>query len=513
MHNDMSAEQAKARAVELLDLVDMPEPPNALTPHHRNCPGRATRQRAMIAQALLACDPKLLIADEPTTAFPRRHSVQAESSSDNVSLDIRATSSARVDAAILLITHDMGVVADLRDRIMVMKDGSRSAAETADSAGAVQRSATRRRRVRKRLLGAVPPSFPAVSGSVGIARQLEVTDVAGRFTPAAEIHPRGRADLLLSRPPHCGDAGRGQSTFRAVDNVSHGRRPGEVVGARPAKAGSGKSTLGKAAIGLVNPPRGPCISAARTSKLSQRGLREPRKKIGVARFSGSGLITESKVAHPGRRSLNRWRCTQRSPVVTTRQAKVDDFEKEKKKKKLDQVDLSRKLRNRYPHQLSGGQRQRVRIARALPWSGISDRRRTHLRAGRFRAGKGQQMLREILGRTRIRVPVHHHDLAVVEELSDRIAVMQAGRLVESGPAQTVLHQPVLGIHSPPDRSKVPVPDPGAGQARRREHQERLAQATFFLACRVCAQITCLRDLTIWTHVSANGTATAPHTAG
>lgn len=432
MHSDMSAEQAKARAVELLDLVDMPEPARRVDYYPHQLSG-GQRQRAMIAQAL-ACDPKLLIADEPTTALDV--TVQAEI------LDLIRDLRARVDAAILLITHDMGVVADLADRIMVMKDGN--VVETADSATLFNDP---QHPYTQALLGAVP--------HLGAGR-LEVTDVD--VVPEPSTH-----EPALSLREATIEFKSGQNTFRAVDNVNLDVAPGEVVGL-VGESGSGKSTLGKAAIGLVKLTSGSVfLSGTDITELSQRGLREPRKKIGVV-FQDPGS------------SLNpRWPIGQAiaEPLAlhTTlskeqRQTKVEEL--------LDQVDLSRKLRNRYPHQLSGGQRQRVGIARALalePALVIADEPTSALDVSV--QAKVLKLLREIQAEHGFACLFITHDLAVVEELSDRIAVMQAGKLVESGPAQAVLHNP-SEAYTARLIAAVPVPDPDE-QARRRE--ERLAQAT------------------------------------
>lgn len=431
-HHDMSAEQAKARAVELLDLVDMPEPTKRVNYYPHQLSG-GQRQRAMIAQAL-ACDPKLLIADEPTTALDV--TVQAEI------LDLIRDLRARVDAAILLITHDMGVVADLADRIMVMKDGN--VVETADSATLFNDP---QHPYTKALLGAVP--------HLGTG-QLEVSDVEAAPEPPTRVPALSLREATI-------EFKSGQSTFRAVDSVSLDVSPGEVVGL-VGESGSGKSTLGKAAIGLVKLTSGSVyLGDTDITKLSQRGLREPRKKIGVVfQDPGSSLNPRWPIGQAIAEPL----ALHTSLSKEQRQAKVEEL--------LDQVDLSRKLRNRYPHQLSGGQRQRVGIARALalePALVIADEPTSALDVSV--QAKVLKLLREIQAEHGFACLFITHDLAVVEELSDRIAVMQAGKLVESGPAQTVLHNP-SEAYTARLIAAVPVPDPEE-QARRRA--ERLTQAT------------------------------------
>ena len=437
MHRDMTTEQARARAVELLDLVDMPDPAKRIDYYPHQLSG-GQRQRAMIAQAL-ACDPTLLIADEPTTALDV--TVQAEI------LDLIRDLRARVDAAILLITHDMGVVADLADRIMVMKDGV-----VVESASAAALFADPQHPYTQSLLNAVP--------HLGAGR-IEVSDVeVSDVEPAPE--PPAPEPALSFRNATIEFTSGPKTTFRAVDGVSLDVAPNEVVGL-VGESGSGKSTLGKAAIGLVKLTSGSVFLAGTDiTSLSQRGLREPRKKIGVVfQDPGSSLNPRWPIGQAIAEPL----ALHTSMPKEARQARVEEL--------LDRVDLSRALRNRYPHQLSGGQRQRVGIARALalePALVIADEPTSALDVSV--QAKVLRLLRELQAEHGFACLFISHDLAVIEELSDRIAVMKSGRLVESGPAEAVLRHPAEA-YTARLISAVPVPDP-AEQARRREL--RLAQA-------------------------------------
>ncbi len=437
MHRDMTTEQARARAVELLDLVDMPDPAKRIDYYPHQLSG-GQRQRAMIAQAL-ACDPTLLIADEPTTALDV--TVQAEI------LDLIRDLRARVDAAILLITHDMGVVADLADRIMVMKDGV-----VVESASAAALFADPQHPYTQSLLNAVT--------HLGAGR-IEVSDVeVSDVEPAPE--PPAPEPALSFRNATIEFTSGPKTTFRAVDGVSLDVAPNEVVGL-VGESGSGKSTLGKAAIGLVKLTSGSVFLAGTDiTGLSQRGLREPRKKIGVVfQDPGSSLNPRWPIGQAIAEPL----ALHTSMPKEARQARVEEL--------LDRVDLSRALRNRYPHQLSGGQRQRVGIARALalePALVIADEPTSALDVSV--QAKVLRLLRELQAEHGFACLFISHDLAVIEELSDRIAVTKSGRLVESGPAEAVLRHPAEA-YTARLISAVPVPDP-AEQARRREL--RLAQA-------------------------------------
>ena len=427
MHRDVPAAAARARAVELLELVDMPDPGTRVDYYPHQLSG-GQRQRAMIAQAL-ACDPGLLIADEPTTALDV--TVQAEI------LDLIRDLRARVNAAILLITHDMGVVADLADSVMVMKDGA-----VVESAPSATLFSSPHEPYTRALLAAVP--------HLGTGR-IEVTE------PAAEP-PAAPVPALSLRQATIEFTSRGKSTFRAVDAVNLEVGAGEVVGL-VGESGSGKSTLGRAAVGLVRLTSGSvALAGTDITALSQRRLRGPRKKVGVVfQDPGSSLnprwpvgqaIAEPLALHTGL-------------SASQRTARVDEL--------LDQVQLVRGLRNRYPHQLSGGQRQRVGIARALalnPALVIADEPTSALDVSV--QARVLRLLRQLQAEHGFACLFISHDLAVVEELSDRIAVLQAGRLVESGPTEVVLNRPAEA-YTARLIAAVPVPDP-VEQARRRERR-------------------------------------------
>lgn len=429
MHRHVSAAQARARAVELLDLVDMPDPTSRIDYYPHQLSG-GQRQRAMIAQAL-ACDPELLIADEPTTALDV--TVQGEI------LDLIRDLRTRVDAGILLITHDMGVVADLADRIMVMKNG-----EVVESASAETLFRSPRHPYTRALLEAVP--------HLGAGR-LQVAQPAAPAAPGPDRPALALRDATV-------EFSSGRRVFRALDGVSLEVGAGEVVGL-VGESGSGKSTLGKAAVGLVKLTAGSvALAGTDITALSQRGLREPRKRVGVVfQDPGSSLNPRWPIGQAIAEPLT-LHTSMSGPQRSTR---VDEL--------LDQVQLDRTLRNRYPHQLSGGQRQRVGIARALalnPDLVIADEPTSALDVSV--QARVLRLLRELQAEHGFACLFISHDLAVIEELSDRIAVMQSGRLVESGPAETVLRHPAESYTARLIAS-VPVPDP-AEQARRR--QVRLA---------------------------------------
>ncbi|HET7349624.1 MAG TPA: ABC transporter ATP-binding protein, partial [Marmoricola sp.] len=244
-HFDVPPKQAKERALELLRMVEIPEPERRFDAFPHQLSG-GQRQRAMIAQAL-ACEPQLLVADEPTTALDV--TVQAEIL--KLMRDLRE----RVNAGVLLITHDMGVVADMADRIVVMQHGRVVETGTADQIfNHAQHPYT------KQLLGSVP-HFGSVSTEVSEARTRADAETRKAETRAPVLV----AENLVLEYPKRGN----QPVFRAVDDVSLTVGRGEVVGL-VGESGSGKTTIGRAALGLLPVADGHLEVAGVTMKGARR---------------------------------------------------------------------------------------------------------------------------------------------------------------------------------------------------------------------------------------------------
>ncbi|MDV8024996.1 ABC transporter ATP-binding protein [Rhodococcus sp. IEGM 1330] len=432
-HTSLSKKEAKARAVELLKLVEMPDPETRVNYYPHQLSG-GQRQRAMIAQAL-SSDPSLLIADEPTTALDV--TVQAEI------LDLMRDLRNRIDASIVLITHDMGVVADMADRIAVMKDGV--IVET-DAAQKIFKNASHP--YTQQLLASVPhlgSSMESVAAGT-IAQPSAVED-----TRALSI-----VDGVIEYP--------GRTVFRAVDGVSLDIEMGEVVGL-VGESGSGKSTIGKAVVGL-NKLTGGTLSIAGVdiTKATNRDLRSVRSKVGIV-FQDPGS------------SLNpRWPIGQSIAEPMLLHTELGASERNKKVEELlDQVHLSRTMRNRYPHQLSGGQRQRVGIARALalePTLLVADEPTSALDVSV--QAKVLELFKELQREYGFACLFISHDLAVVEVLAKRIAVLNKGKLAEFGTTDQILRRPT-NEYTKRLLAAVPVPDP-AEQAKRRQARAELLAA-------------------------------------
>ena len=432
-HTSLSKKEAKARAVELLKLVEMPEPETRVNYYPHQLSG-GQRQRAMIAQAL-SSDPSLLIADEPTTALDV--TVQAEI------LDLMRDLRNRIDASIVLITHDMGVVADMADRIAVMKDGA--IVET-DRAEKIFKSASHP--YTQQLLASVPhlgSSIEAVAaGKIAAPGQ------------AADTRALSIVDGVIEYP--------GRPVFRAVDGVSLDIEMGEVVGL-VGESGSGKSTIGKAVVGLNKLTSGTLsIGGIDITAASNRELRSVRSKVGIV-FQDPGS------------SLNpRWPIGQSIAEPMLLHTGLDASQRNRKVEELlDQVQLSRTMRNRYPHQLSGGQRQRVGIARALalePTLLVADEPTSALDVSV--QAKVLELFKELQREYGFACLFISHDLAVVEVLAKRIAVLNKGKMAEFGTTDQILRRPT-NEYTKRLLAAVPVPDP-AEQAKRRNARAELLAA-------------------------------------
>jgi len=421
-HTALNPTEAKERAIELLRMVEIPEPERRFDSYPHQLSG-GQRQRAMIAQAL-ACDPALLFADEPTTALDV--TVQAEI------LELIRDLKHRIHAGIVLITHDMGVVADMADRILVMKDG-RVVEEgvTADIFAAPKHDYT------KALLSAVP--------HLGASLDSKVED---RIPAEAEVVLEAK-DLVIEYPKN-----GSTPAFRAVHGIDLTIRAGEMV-ALVGESGSGKTTVGRCSVGLLPVHEGTLtVNGVDMAGISRRDLAQLRKSFSIV-FQDPGS------------SLNpRWPIGQSvgEPLVLAGWKK--DRVTARVNELLDQVEIPRAYRNRYPHELSGGQRQRIGIARALalePKLLIADEPTSALDVSV--QARVLEIFAELQEEHGFGCLFVSHDLAVVEQLSDRIAVMRHGRVVEQGTTRQVIANPQ---HEYTQKliAAVPVPDP-AEQSRRR----------------------------------------------
>jgi len=419
-HFDIGPKEAHQRAIELIRMVDIPDPEKSINKYPHQLSG-GQRQRAMIAQAL-ACDPGLLVADEPTTALDV--TVQAEI------LDLMRGLKDKLNSAILLITHDMGVVADMADEILVMKEGL-----TVEHGSADQIFNRPEHPYTKELLGAVPKLGSSVK------RELTITEKA----PVLKLE-----NVTIEYPK------RGRiPAFVAVKNFNLEIFRGEIVGL-VGESGSGKTTVGRASIGLLPIKDGKIELVGKDiSHATQKDLFSIRRHTGIV-FQDPASSLNPRL--PIGESIG-------EPIFLAGLAKGAELAREVEDL-LDQVELPRSYRNRYPHELSGGQRQRVGIARALaltPDLLIADEPTSALDVSvqaRF-----LDLLQELQGKLHFACLFISHDLAVVDILAHRIAVMQNGELVEVGDRDQIL-QNADNAYTRRLIAAVPVPDPAEQRIRR-----------------------------------------------
>ena len=425
----MTKQQAKERAIELLTMVELPDPEKAFNSYPHQLSG-GQRQRAMIAQSL-SCDPKLLIADEPTTALDV--TVQAEI------LDLLRNLNQKLQSGVILITHDMGVVADLADRILVMKDGHMVEQGTADQIfNRPQHPYT------QTLLASVP----------------KLGRSARRFF---EVAPDAKPVLALKDVSIIYPKRGKVPAFTAAKNVSFEIYPGEILGL-VGESGSGKTTVGRAAIGLLPVSEGSIkLIGEEIAGATQKQLRGLRQRTGVV-FQDPGSSLNPRL--PIGESIGEPLLLAKKAEGTALNQIVEDL--------LDSVELPRSYRNRYPHELSGGQRQRVGIARAIslnPDLLIADEPTSALDVSvqaRF-----LDLLLELQDKLKFACLFISHDLAVVDTLAHRIAVMQHGELVEVGDRDQILNNPQKD-YTRKLISAVPVPDP----QEQRQRREARAKSNF-----------------------------------
>jgi peptide/nickel transport system ATP-binding protein len=424
-HFDMGPKAAKARAIELISLVEIPNPELSFDKYPHQLSG-GQRQRAMIAQSL-ACDPSILVADEPTTALDV--TVQAEI------LDLMRGLRTKLNSAILLITHDMGVVADMADEILVMKDGLTVEHGTADQ-------------IFNRPANPYTQSLLASVPKLGTVKERQAVETNKQ--PVIKL-----TDVTIAYPK------RGRlPEFVAVRDFNLEIFPGEIVGL-VGESGSGKTTVGRAAIGLIPIKSGKLeIVGKDISKATQKELFPIRRHTGIV-FQDPASSLNPRL--PIGESIG-------EPILLAGIAKGAELN-HKVEELLEQVELPRSYRNRFPHELSGGQRQRVGIARALaltPDLLIADEPTSALDVSvqaRF-----LDLLLELQDKLKFACLFISHDLAVVDILAHRIAVMQEGRLVEEGDRDRILKN-AQNEYTRRLIAAVPVPDP---QEQRKRREARLA---------------------------------------
>ncbi|NMG41118.1 dipeptide ABC transporter ATP-binding protein [Chelativorans sp. ZYF759] len=397
-HGALSWRKSRARAIELLELVGIPDPKRRIDAYPHELSG-GQRQRVMIAMAL-ANDPDILIADEPTTALDVTIQQQI--------LELLASLQKRLGMAIVFITHDLNIVRRFADRVYVMRLG-----EVVEHGEAGTLFADPRHDYTKMLLAAEPTGTklpPAPDAPVLLeGRDVEVvfgTGGGGWFSGA----------------PH---------QLRAVDGISIALRRGQTIGI-VGESGSGKSTLGRALLRLL-PGEGTIrFEGQDISKADRRHMLPFRRELQLVfqdpfgslspRMTVGQVITEGLLVH--------------EPSLSTkaRDARASEA--------LKEVGLDPAMRNRYPHEFSGGQRQRIAIARAIilkPKIVVLDEPTSAL--DRSVQKQIVELLRDLQKEHDLSYLFISHDLSVVRAMADYVVVMKQGRIVEEGATEAIFEAP------------------------------------------------------------------------
>ncbi|SFY52887.1 dipeptide ABC transporter ATP-binding protein [Streptomyces sp. F-1] len=438
-HREVSAKEAAAEAVDLLRRVGIPEPEKRGAAYPFQLSG-GQRQRVVIAMAI-ANDPALLIADEPTTALDV--TVQAEI------LDLLRRLAAETGTGVLLVTHNMGVVADFADRVAVMYHGE--IVETGPVEDVLLRPT---HDYTRRLLAAVPRLSVAEAGRPAPAREPAPGGGSDRTAGAPVVELRGISVVF----------GRGKRAVRALDDVSLTVRPGETLGL-VGESGSGKSTAARVALGLIPPTSG-------TVSLFGADLARTRSRARRALRAGIGVVLQDPVASLDAR-MTVGECVAEPLRVHRRELSAQD-RRDRVLAVLDRVRLPRDVVRRAPGELSGGQRQRVSLARALvlePRLLVADEPTSALDVSVQESVL--EVITELQDELGFACLFVSHDLAVVQHFARRVAVMRAGRIEEQGPTGETL------LHPETDYTRrllaaVPVPDPVVQRGRRAERLATLA---------------------------------------
>jgi len=428
------SENAEAVALRMLEAVQITEPARRLQQYPHELSG-GMRQRVMIAMAL-SCQPKVLIADEPTTALDV--TVQAQI------LTLMRELKSEFGTSIVLITHDMGVVAEMADRVLIMQGG-----RLIEQGSAVAIFNRPEQPYTRQLLAAVPRlgAHAGTDGPPRITPQPAQPPAEDR-TPIMNVQ-----DLRVTYGSPASRFLKGKPQVHAVDGVSFDILPGQTLGL-VGESGSGKSTTGKAVLGLIPSSGDVLIDGRNIAGLSQREMRPVRRSAQMifqdpyasldSRMVVGAAIAEPMVIHGiGSKS--------------ERQDRVADL--------LRRVGLTPDAATRYPHEFSGGQRQRICIARALavePKIIVADESVAALDVSvRARVLDLMLELQETMGLAYLFIS---HDMAVIERMSHHVAVMRGGKIVETGTRREIFEAPSQE-YTRALMAAVPIPDPELYRAR------------------------------------------------
>ena len=422
-HTKMTKKEIKDRCIEMLHAVGITKPEERFDGYSFELSG-GMRQRVMIASALLT-NPKLLIADEPTTALD----VTVQEKILDLILDVKE----RFKMSVIMITHDLGVVARTCDKVLVMKNG-----KLQESGEAEQIFYSPTADYTKELL--------EKSKEINLDDQQKYTEAQDTSIKNSLVKStKAKVSFLLPKKTLLAT----ENVLTAVNEISMETFDGEVLGI-VGESGSGKSTLAKTILGLQKLSSGHVEVFGETlAEINNKELKEIRKKMQVVfQDPFSSLNPRMTVFEILKEPLDSF-----FPAMTKESAQKDIEDG------LMEVGLTPEYLGRYPHELSGGQCQRVAIARALmpkPQLLICDEAVSALDASI--RGEIIDLLLRIKNEKKLTIIFIAHDLAVVRKICDRVIVMQSGKIVEQGPTEKVFFEPEKE-YTAALLSAVPVPDP------------------------------------------------------
>ena len=447
-HRGLDPQAARAESLRILERVRIPGAARRLDDYPHQLSG-GMRQRVMIAMSL-ACRPHLLIADEPTTALDV--TIQAEI------LELIKLLQEEEGMAVIFITHDMGIVAETADRVVVMLKGKKvEEGETAALFRAPQHPYSRALLAAVPRLGAMrdellPKPFAIIDPQTGLPvppPQCDLSVDEGE-KPLLEVK-----NLVTSFDVRSGLFASVTARVHAVENVSFDVRAGETL-ALVGESGCGKSTTGRSVLRLVEPRAGQVLfDGEDVGALDKEGLRRARQNMQM-------IFQDPFASLNPRKSVG---AAIAEPIIVHGLARAEEA-RAQVAELLRRVGLSPDMADRYPHEFSGGQRQRLCIARALalkPKLIVADEAVSALDV----SIKAQviNLMMELQAEMGLAYLFISHDMAVVERVSHRVAVMYLGEIVEIGPRQSVINNPAHP-YTRKLMAAVPVPDPERRAMRR-----------------------------------------------
>ncbi len=420
-HTELSGSEAKKRVIELFEDVLLPRPEEIYDSYPHQISG-GQKQRVMIAMAL-SCDPKVIIADEPTTALDVTVQKQV--------LEILKNLCQKNNTALIFITHDLGVVADIASRVMVMYRGKVLESGPTDQIFHNPSEPYTKALIECRpRLDKNPKRLPVVADFLNQTEPKQ--DSERHFEEASREVLMSIQNLNVWYPKERNWLGKPKSYLKAVDDVSLEVFKGETLGL-VGESGCGKSTLGKTLVRLLDPQSGQILFKGQDiAQLDERRIKPLRRSMQLIfqdpyaslnpRFTVEQTLTEPMVVH----GVGSNRSERKQLISDT----------------LDKVGLPQESLSKYPHQFSGGQRQRICIARALvlrPEFIVCDESVSALDVS------VQAMVLNLLNDLKDELDLTYifvsHDLSVVKYMSDRIAVMRSGKILELGSGEEVYKNP------------------------------------------------------------------------